>query len=240
MVISTTLSRSSNRSSDRSYPPISNDKTKQDLTREAAEGDIEKFVRLVAPKQLLGNIHCDLLHWMTRSDAKSHQLILLPRDHQKSRMAAYWCAWQITREPWTRILYISATSSLAEKQLSLIKSILDSPVYRRYWPGMINRDEGKRAQWSNSAITVDHPSRKEEGVAEPTVFTGGLTTSLTGFHCDVAVLDDVVVQENAYTKEGRNKVESQYSLLASIESVDAKELVVGTHYHPADLYMRLK
>ena len=155
-------------------------------------------------------------------------------------MAAYWCAWQITREPWTRILYISATSSLAEKQLSLIKSILDSPVYRRYWPGMINRDEGKRAQWSNSAITVDHPSRKEEGVAEPTVFTGGLTTSLTGFHCDVAVLDDVVVQENAYTKEGRNKVESQYSLLASIESVDAKELVVGTHYHPADLYMRLK
>jgi len=55
-------------------------------------------------------------------------------------------------------------------------------------------------------------------------------------HCDIAVLDDVVVYENAYTGEGRNKVKSQYSLLSSIEGANAKEWVVGTRYHPADLY----
>ena len=58
-------------------------------------------------------------------------------------------------------------------------------------------------------------------------------------HCDIAVLDDVVVQENAYTEEGREKVKSQYSLLASIEGAGAREWVVGTRYHPIDLYSDL-
>jgi phage terminase large subunit-like protein len=83
---------------------------------------------------------------------------------------------------------------------------------------------------------LDHPLRRKENVRDPSVFTGGLTTSLTGLHCDIAVLDDVVVYENAYTGEGRNKVKSQYSLLSSIEGAEAKEWVVGTRYHPSDLY----
>jgi phage terminase large subunit-like protein len=83
---------------------------------------------------------------------------------------------------------------------------------------------------------LDHPARKKENVRDPSVFTGGLTTSLTGMHCDIAVLDDIVVYENAYTGEGRNKVKSQYSLLSSIEGAEAREWVVGTRYHPADLY----
>jgi hypothetical protein len=101
---------------------------------------------------------------------------------------------------------------------------------------MVHPDEGKREKWTNSEISVDHPKRKEEGVRDPTVFTGGLTTSLTGMHCDVAVLDDVVIYENAYTEEGRGRVKSQYSLLSSIEGADAEEWVAGTRYHPKDLY----
>lgn len=208
----------------------------RDEIRELAEDDLESFIRLIAPKQLLGLVHIDLLRWMEREEHKSHQLILLPRDHQKSRMIAYRVAWLITRRPDIRILYISATSALAEKQLRFIKSILTSPIYRKYWPEMVNEDEGKRTRWTNSEIIVDHPRRTAEGVADPTIITGGLTTALTGFHVDIAVLDDVVVQENAYTEEGRNKVLSQYSLLASIEGADSAEWVVGTRYHPKDLY----
>ena len=45
-----------------------------------------------------------------------------------------------------------------------------------------------------------------------------------------------MVQENAYTREGRNKVATQYSLLSSIEGTAASEWVVGTRYDPRDLY----
>ena len=202
----------------------------------AAETDLVTFIRLVAPKAVLGSIHEEVCRYWEREGRSTHQLTLLPRDHQKSRLIGFRATWRLTKEPWLRILYISSTSNLAEKQLKFIKDILTSDVYRRYWPEMINKDEGKREKWTSSEISVDHPKRKEEAVRDPSIFTGGLTTSLTGLHCDIAVLDDVVVFENAYTDEGRKKVESQYSLMSSIEGGEAEEWVVGTRYHPKDLY----
>lgn len=208
----------------------------QKQTREAAEADLETFIRLISPKQVLGSVHSELCSWWTRSEAKSHQVVLLPRDHGKSRMAAYRVAWHITKNPDCRILYVSATSNLAEKQIKFIQDLLTSKIYSKYWPEMINEEQGKREKWTGSEFSVDHPKRKEEGVRDPTVFTAGLTTSITGLHCDIAVLDDVVVYENAYSDEGRTRVKTQYSLLSSIEGADAKEWVVGTRYHPEDLY----
>lgn len=214
------------------------DQLKQEI-RAQAEASLEYFIRLVHPRRVMGAVHVDLINWWTREDAKSHQLVLLPRDHGKSAYAAYRVAWAITRNPAIRILYISATARLAEKQLKFIKDILTSDIYRRYWPEMVNFEEGKREKWTESEIAVDHPDRKAWNVRDPTVFTAGLTTTITGMHCDVAVLDDIVVKENAYTEDGRLKVREQYSLLSSIEGSDALEWIVGTRYHPNDLYGNL-
>lgn len=211
-------------------------KATEDAIRAAAEDDLLTFITLVAPHRVLGHCHKELIKWWCRSNAGDHQMALLPRDHQKSTMVAYRCAWAITRNPAVTILYISATSGLAEKQLKFIKDILQHPKYRKYWPLMTHKDEGKREKWTTTEIMVDHPERVKEGVRDATVFTAGLTTSITGLHCNIAVLDDVVVKENAYTTEGRDKVEGQYSLLASIETTDAQEWIVGTRYHPKDLY----
>ena len=207
-----------------------------DQIRLAAENDLVTFIKLVAPEQMLGQCHEDVCNWWSREDSKTHQLLLFPRDHGKSRLIAYRVAWELTKDPTLRILYISATANLAEKQLGFIKSILTSDTYSRYWPDHVHPEDGKRTRWTNSEIMLDHPARKAEKIRDPSVFTGGLTTSLTGMHCDIAVLDDIVVYENAYSGEGRNKVKSQYSLLSSIEGAEAREWVVGTRYHPVDLY----
>lgn len=210
--------------------------TTKDQMKLAAETDLLKFIKLVAPSRILGKCHVELVRWWTRQDAKSHQMVLLPRDHQKSALVAYRVAWEITKDPTLTVLYISSTSGLAEKQLKFIKDILTCAQYRRYWPEMVNEDEGKREKWTEKEIMLDHPKRKEEGIRDSTVFTAGLTTSITGLHCNICVLDDVVVRENAYTTEGRKKVADQYSLLSSIETADAREWIVGTRYHPNDLY----
>ena len=207
-----------------------------DNIRQLAEADLATFIRLVHPHRLLGAVHEELISWWTRQDAKSHQLVLLPRDHAKSAMVAYRVAWEITKNPAIRVLYISSTANLAEKQLKFIKDILTSKIYRRYWPEMVHEDEGKREKWTNSEISVDHPKRKAETVRDPTIFTAGLTTGIVGMHCDIAVLDDVVVGDNASTQEGRDKVKTQYSFLSSIEGTGAREWVVGTRYNPSDLY----
>ena len=207
-----------------------------DSIRLQAEGNFEFFIRLIDPKQMLGGVHQELCQWMTRRSAKNHQLILMPRDHGKSRIAGFYALWELTRNPCARILYISSTSNLAEKQLGFIKDRMQTSLYRKYWPEMTHPEPGKRKKWTSTEIEVDHPLRVAEGVRDPSIMTAGLTTSITGLHFDIAILDDVVVMENAYTEEGRNKVKSQYSLLSSIESADAREIAVGTRYHPKDLY----
>jgi hypothetical protein len=204
-----------------------------------AEADLEYFINLVHPRRLLGNIQRRVITWWTRDDARTHQLLLLPRDHMKSAMIGYRVAWAITKDPTLRILYISSTSNLATKQLKFIKDILTSDTYRIFWPEMVNRDEAKREKWTEREISIDHPKRKEESIREPTIFTAGLTSNIVGLHCDIAVLDDVVVQANAYQEDGRDKVKTQYSYLSSVEGVNAKEWVVGTRYHPKDLYSDL-
>lgn len=205
-----------------------------------AESDLAAFIRLVHPNRVLGSVHTDLIQWWTRPDAKSHQLTLLPRDHQKSALVGYRVAHAITVNPAIRILYISSTANLATKQLKFIKDILTSDIYRFYWPEMVKPEEGKREKWTEGEMSVDHPLRKEENVRDPTVFTAGLTTNIAGMHCDVTVMDDVVVIDNAYTEEARAKVKQQYSLLSSIEGTDSRQWIVGTRYHPKDLYNDLQ
>lgn len=211
----------------------------REARRLKAESSLVDFIELVHPKRFLGNIHRDVISWWTASNAKNHQLLLLPRDHMKSALIAYRCVWELTRNPALRILYISSTSNLATKQLKFMKDILTSDTYRLYWPDMVEKEDAKREKWTEREIAVDHPHRKEESIRDPSIFTAGLTSNIVGMHCDIAVLDDVVVTSNAYTEEGREKVKDQYSLLSSIETVNAKEWVVGTRYHPLDLYSNL-
>lgn len=214
-------------------------KTNRDEIKLAAETDFETFIRLIMPLRVLGSVHSELCRWITREERLTHQIVLLPRDHQKSAIAGLYAAWRITCNPAIRILYISSTSNLATKQLKFIKDILTCDTYRRYWPEMVNLEEAKREKWTETEISVDHPLRKTWSVRDPTIFTAGLTTTITGLHCDLQILDDVVVRENAYTEDGRRKVEEQYSLLASIGGAEFDQLVVGTRYHPKDLYNTL-
>jgi len=213
--------------------------SKRDMVRAEAEADLLTFIRLVTPQRMLGSIHEEFIAWMTRPDAMDNQLILLPRDHQKSAVIAYRVAWWLTKFPETTILYVSATADLAEKQLKFIKDVLTSEIYRHYWPEMVNLNENLRERWAVNEISVDHPKRKAEGVRDPSIKAVGLTANTTGFHCNVAILDDIVVPANAYTDLGREQTRAFYSQLSSIETTGAKEWAIGTRYHPADIYKDL-
>jgi phage terminase large subunit-like protein len=218
-------------------------KTEVEAAREQrrilAESSLEEFIKLVHPKRHLGSIHREIITWWTSSNAKSHQLLLLPRDHMKSALIAYRVAWELTKNPTLRFLYISSTSNLATKQLKFIKDILTNDVYTAHWPNMVIREESKREKWTEREISVDHPKRREESIRDPSIFTAGLTTNIVGLHSDVNVLDDVVVGNNAYTQETRDKVLDQYGALSAIGGATGRVWVVGTRYHPEDLYGEL-
>src|SRR5206468_10621036 len=192
-----------------------------------AETSFLRYIEIIQPMRLLGNIQREVCMWLTRQEASSHQLLLLPRDHMKSAIASLFATWLVVRNPAIRILYISSTSNLATKQLKFMKDIMTSDNFRILWPDMIFPEEAKREKWTEREISVDHPKRRAEYIRDPTIFTAGLTSNIVGLHCDIAILDDVVVESNGYTEEGREKTKNQYSLLSSVETIGARELVVG-------------
>lgn len=215
------------------------DKAREDR-RLLAESSLLEFIKLVHPKRHLGNIHREIISWWTSSDSREHQLLLLPRDHMKSALIAYRAAWELTKNPALRILYISSTANLAVKQLKFIKDLLTCDVYASHWPNMVIKEESKREQWTLREISVDHPKRKQEAIRDPSIFTAGLTTNIVGLHSDINILDDVVVGNNAYTQEAREKTLDQYGYLSAIGGAHSKTWVVGTRYHPDDLYGTLQ
>lgn len=210
-----------------------------DELRIACENDLYKFACVMAPVRYYGDVHKEVFRWLANFD-QHNKLLLLPRDHQKSFCLAMLAAWIIAREPTATILYLSATATLAEKQLYQIKQILDSDQFKMLWPDMLKPEAGQREKWTNSEINVDHPARKEFGIRDATVVSGGLTRTIAGLHPKYIFLDDLVVPENAYTKEGRHTVKALYSQLSSIESSAGYQFAAGTPYHKDDLYYEME
>jgi predicted phage terminase large subunit-like protein len=211
--------------------------------RERSLADLYYFAKLVNPGYVYGGVHKEIYYWMQEynlfnddESLTSNKLVMLPRGHLKSHMVAVWCAWMIARHPEITVLYLSATSELAQTQLYAIQNILSSTTFMRYFPEYINPQEGKREKWSAFKLSVDHLKRKKEAIRDATIATAGLTTNTTGWHADVIIADDLVVPENAYTEEGRESVSKKASQLTSIRNAGGFTMACGTRYHPRDIY----
>jgi hypothetical protein len=211
--------------------------------RELCMADLRVFARTMNPQYAYGEIHMSIFKWMMDyslfgqgETLTANKLVMLPRAHLKSHMVAVWCCWIVTRHPEVSILYLSATSELAETQLYAIKNMFESEVYTHFFPEYIHPQEGKREQWNNRKVCIDHERRSAEGVRDATIATAGLTTNTTGWHADIIVPDDIVVPENAYTQEGRSSVAKRSSQLTSIRNAGGFTLACGTRYHPSDVY----
>ena len=210
--------------------------------RTAAENRFAAFVRLVAPWLEMGHIHYEVCDWMQNNQAAGveRQLVLLPRAHLKSTLAYLWACWKIVRNPSLTLIYMSASATLAEMQLSSIKNTLAGDVVSFYWPGLVGPDEGKRTVWRSDAITVDHWMRQERGTRDFTIRAAGVGHGVTGSHCDELVYDDVVAPESdqysPWTRDGREKLKTRYSFMTSVLNTGGSITVLGTRYHDDDLY----
>ena len=211
--------------------------------RQACLDDLRVFARVMNPGYMYGDIHMEMYAemmeynlWDDGDDLANNRLFLLPRGHLKSHMIATWAAWIVARHPEITILYLSATSGLAEKQLYAIKGILESLKFQKLFPGYIHPQEGKRDKWNTNEINIDHEARTNEAIRDATIATAGLTTNTTGWHADIIIPDDVVVPENAYTEEGRESVRKKVSQFSSIRNAGGLTMAVGTRYHPDDIY----
>lgn len=194
------------------------------------------FAKLINPHYQYGDLHEKVFALLADPTANKRQLFLLPRGHLKSHCIAVYCVWRITFQPWITICYLSAGEDLAKDQIYAIKNMLTCETYTRYWPEMLNDDEGRREQWSAFSFNVDHPDRKRRGIRDHTLIVKTVKSNAIGLHCDLLIPDDVVVPQFADTATGRGEVNRSLAQFTSILNPGGEIKAVGTRYNPADAY----
>jgi len=199
------------------------------------EGSLFRFMQYVNPGYVYGDIHQEAALALENGD-NEHFLMLLPRGHLKSHILACYAAWMITKKPWITMVYLTAGDDLAKLQISAIKQMLESDEYRLLWPEMFHKRKSMRDKWATWAINTDHPERKKRRIRDYTLIIKTVGSSATGLHCDVLLLDDIVVQTNAYTDAGRKDVEDSVADFIAIKNTGAVTRAVGTLYHEKDVW----
>ena len=213
-----------------------NKQSSRERLKDLLETDLWAFAQYINPHYAYGEVHEEVFRWLSMPDCSDHQLLLMPRAHLKSHCIAVWCVWQITRDPTSSIVYLSAGEDLAKVQIYSIKDMITCDRYRTVWPEMLDKEEGKRDKWTAWGFNVQHPLRKEMSIRDSTIIVKTVKSNATGLHCSHLVFDDVVVPNNAYSETGRSEVKAAVSQFASIKNPGAYTKCVGTRYHPVDIY----
>ena len=211
------------------------------------ENSLKDYAAWVSPDRYYGDVHNDLFDFFQHGESDC-KLALIPRDHQKSWCAAVYVSWILTIKPWSRVNYVSWSESLVLAQMTSIEQLLRSKEHRELWPTHLNweRDAKKNAivhkpleGWNRMNFYLDHPSRAERMVRDPSVRATTAKSGNTGMHSDVTVFDDLVTDENWDTQSGKDDVLKCYKSFAKINSSGGHFIAVGTKYSEDDLYSKM-
>ena len=151
--------------------------------------------------------------------------MLAPRGHGKSTVAnIFYSLGLVEQNPNIRILIISNTSQQAEMFLGAVSNSLVG----------LNR---KGHKWTRQEIVVN---TRTKNAKESTITAMGVRGSVIGRHYDVIICDDIVDNRNSATKAQREKLREWFyvALMPCLEP-DGKFHVIGTRWHPDDLYSEL-
>lgn len=170
---------------------------------------------------------------LTHIAAGKKTLDLAPRGFGKSTIGDIgYCLWKVVQDRNVRILIVSNTQSQAEAFLREIKYHLTANDKLQEIYGTFRSDKWTENDLFCSGRTI--PAK------EGTLTALGASGAVISKHFDIIIADDVVDFENARTELQRKKLSEWYrtSLLPCLEP-HGELHVIGTRYHPGDLYQEM-
>lgn len=178
-------------------------------------------------KRSLQPLHMKIIKQNSENRKTLH---LAPRGHGKSTVGDVdFCITKILREPDIRIMIGSKTQTQAEAFLMEVRTHfeMNEDLIRVF--GDLRSDN-----WSSKEFTVN---TRKKIVKEATLTALGSSGAVVSKHFDVIIGDDLVGFENARTETQRKKLKEWYysSLYPTLEP-DGEIHILGTRYHPLDLY----
>ena len=173
--------------------------------------------------------HKDIIKNQDECDS-GKSLILAFRDCGKSTVATIVrCIFEILRNPDIRILIASKTQLQSEVFLREIKDHFQANEKLRSIFG-----DYVGPKWDTKEIII---SKRKKNLKESTISCIGVGGPTASRHYSVLIGDDLVDEENARTELQRERLRVWFykSLLPTLEP-DGRVFIVGTRWHPDDLY----
>lgn len=160
------------------------------------------------------------------TDNPHRGLLMAFRHSGKSTVVGVFAACVLYMRPQTRILILSAETSLASRMVAHIRHILENH------PRCSSLVPSNKKEWASGRITVNRPI----GIREPSVICQGLYGNITGLRSDLVICDDVEVPNTSNTARKRTELRERLRELDFILSPNGAIIYIGTPHAVDTIY----
>ena len=182
-------------------------------------------------------LHRKLCDFVQHNVRKKKLLILMPRSSFKSSIVTIgYTLWRIAQNPNERILIANATYPMAVQFLSQIK---DHLIKNEKFVELFGNLATDADSWRENMFSVSREKSYEK--KEPTAVAFGMGSNLVGSHYSLAILDDMVNDQNIGTRDQIDKVIDFYKNTLDLvdphpDTHNKEIIVIGTTWDFSDLY----
>jgi hypothetical protein len=153
-------------------------------------------------------------------------LMMAFRHSGKSTVVGIFAACVLYMHPETRILVLSAHTTLAARMVTHIKNILEN---HPWCESLIPKS---KKEWASDKITINRPI----GIREPSVVCQGIHGNITGMRADLIICDDVEVPNTSNTPQKRENLRERLRELDFILSPNGTMIYIGTPHTTDTIY----
>jgi len=199
-------------------------------SQKKANEDFLTFVRKEAPKLVpdfkMGRhiqVLCHKLQQVVDGECKRLMVFLPPRSSKSVICSKLFPAWYIGRNPSHEIMSVSHSDQLASDFGRSVRDIVNSEDFDRMFNGVKLRSDVKAAgKWKTNK--------------NGSYYAAGVRSQIAGRGAHIALLDDVMSEEDAISESGRRYIKEWYpSGLRTRVMPNGAIIIINTRYHFDDL-----
>jgi len=192
--------------------------------------DFLSFVKLVSPELVhdfkMGahiKVISDKLQQIGDGNLKRLMVFLPPRSSKSLLCSKLFPAWYIGQYPQREILTVSHSDQLSTDFGRVVRDLINSNTFQSIFPEVKVRSDVRSA----GKFMINQGG---------TYFAAGVKTQIAGRGAHVAILDDVMSEEDAFSEAGRRYIKNWYpSGLRTRLMPGGAIVVINTRYHEDDI-----
>ena len=187
---------------------------------------IAMFAPTLVPDWIMGrHIHviAERVQKVESGEIKRLMVFLPPRSSKSVICSKLFPAWYVGRHPQHEILTVSHSDQLAADFGRSVRDLVNFDLFNTVFPDVTLRSDVRAAgKWKTN----------QGG----TYYAAGVRSQIAGRGAHVAILDDVMSEEDSFSETGRRYVKEWYpSGLRTRIMPNGSIVIINTRYHEDDL-----